>query len=469
MTFFASLALVFVLVVRPQEIWTWMEALHLLDVLTALVVLGLGAEIALKKQKDLFTPQIPFLFGFLGACYLITAISIGVAPAMDLAMRNGLFPVIFAAAIIYGVKNLSQLKTMIWLLVGLGLFMAAVAIHQGRVPPVCIAKERAEDGEMTVNPELADGRDCGLTSDCRTEDTGFDDWACEHIGMFGTFSVGRRVRWRGQLADPNELSVYLGGIISFLIAMLFPVSGPSAAPPLSSRKGRLVVALGLLGIVLYAIILTQSRGGQLVVAAVFMAYFVSRVGWKGIFVAALFALPVIALGGRDDPEADESSAERFELLYDGISLFITHPIRGVGVHQFSDQIGATLTAHKSYLLAVTELGLPGFYVWLGLLWTSLKIPLNAMKRDTLSPAIRSIAMATVVSFCGIAVGIFFLSFTYKQLLFVWFGLSGALYRIARQEDPTLTIKMGWKDYVGIAGANVGIVTALYLYTRLKGH
>lgn len=468
MTYFASLALVFVLIVRPQEIWPWMEAFRLLDVLTAVVVVGLVAELLLQKQKKLYTPQIPFLLGFVGVCYLMTALSLGVAPATDLAMRNGLFPVIFAAAVIYGVRNLAQLKGMVALLVGLGLFTAAVAVHQGNEPAVCMAKEKNANGEVVANPELADGRECGRPSDCVTDKTTYDDWACESRGLFDTISIVRRVRWRGQLADPNELSVYLGGIISFLIAMLFPATGPSGAPPLSSRKLRLLSAVVLIGLVLYAVILTQSRGGQLVVGAVFMAYFVSRVGWKGVFLAGLLALPVLVLGGRSDPDAEGSSNERLGLLYDGVSLFMTHPLRGVGILQFSDQVDAGLTAHNSYLLAATELGLPGFYVWMGLLWTSFRIPLVAMRREALSPAVRAMAASMVVSLCGTAVGIFFLSFTYKQLLFVWFGLSGALYRVARNEDPTLTIEMGWKDYVGIGATNLGIIAALFAYTRLKG-
>jgi len=73
----------------------------------------------------------------------------------------------------------------------------------------------------------------------------------------------------------------------------------------------------------------------------------------------------------------------------------------------------------------------------------------------------------LVSLAGIAVGIFFLSFTYKQLLFVWFGLAGALYRIVKKSDDTFHVKIGWKDVVGVVGGNVTILGLLYVYTRLK--
>ena len=162
----------------------------------------------------------------------------------------------------------------------------------------------------------------------------------------------------------------------------------------------LMVALGL-----WAVILTQSRGGQLVIVTVLMFMFVWRFGWKGVAVALLAALPVLLLGGRQDAEADESTLERLELLTEGVSLFIAHPFRGVGLDQFADQVNSPshLTAHNSYLLAAAEIGFPGFFLWSGIVWTSLKIPITAIKRVSLSPEIRTIATSLLVSFGGIVV------------------------------------------------------------------
>jgi O-antigen ligase len=142
----------------------------------------------------------------------------------------------------------------------------------------------------------------------------------------------------------------------------------------------------------------------------------------------------------------------------------------VGLDQFPDQVASPLhlSAHNSYLLAAAETGFPGFFFWSGIVWTSLKIPLTALKTPSLSDEIRAIANALMVSFSGIAVGIFFLSFTYKQLLFVWFGLSGAFYGLMREADPSLRVKVGVKDCVGLALGNVGIIALLWAYTRAKG-
>lgn len=449
-----------------------MEALRLLDLCTGLVVVGLVADLVQGKQKgNLSTPQLPFIGVWIVWSYAVTILALGTTMGLSWALRFVLMSSIFAAAVIYGSKTRAQVRTMIGLLVGLGLFIAVVGIMQGRAPAQCIPFVPDEDKVPTLVLEDADGRECGRPSDCKTDDTSPEDWACENLGAFGTVTVAHRIKWRGQLGDPNELSVYMGAIIPLLIGFFLPPLPEGADGQRRRHKFSRFLLVGLaLALVLYAVILTQSRGGQMVVGVVFMAYFFDRFGKKGIFVAAIFMLPVFALGGRDDSAADESTAERLELLYQGISLIILHPFRGVGVGQFADQVDSSLhlTAHNSYVLAAAELGVGGFFWWSGIVWTSLKIPIMVVRQTALSEETRSLARSLLMSFAGIAVGIFFLSFTYKQLLFVWFGLSGALYRIAKAEDPGLTVKVSWKDYVGVAVANTTLLVGLYVYTRLKG-
>ena len=88
-----------------------------------------------------------------------------------------------------------------------------------------------------------------------------------------------------------------------------------------------------------------------------------------------------------------------------------------------------------------------------------------------TPELRSLAMALLVSFAGVALGIFFLSFTYKQLMFVWFGLAGAMYRIVKQSEPSFEVEIGWKDVLGVISGCLGILALIYVYTPSKreGH
>jgi O-Antigen ligase len=470
-TFFASLVLVLVLVIRPQEIWPALGVLHLLDVFTALVVVGLVVDIALGRAKPLYSPQLPFVGLFVLSCYFISALNLGVGKGLELGTNRALIPSIFMIAVMYGARSIGRLKGVMWLLLFLGAFVSAVAVHQGNQTPQCLERVTNEDGEQAPDLDTADGRECGMANDCR-DGVRFDvEWACERIGLFKTLSTGRRVRWRGQLDDPNELSVFIGAIVPLLFALGFPGRRKDEAGP----GGRTILgtaAIAVLGLGIYAVILSQSRGGQLVLATVFGIYFVSRYRAKGFVLAVVCALPVVLLGGRDAAEADESASERIELLYEGMSLFFRQPFRGVGVDQFADRVDSPihLTAHNSYLLTATEVGFFGFVFWSLILWTSFKIPLTVLRRraaEEALPELRSLAMALVVSLAGIAVGIFFLSFTYKQLLFVWFGLAGAMYRVVKQADSSFDIRIGWKDVAAVIAGDATILGLLYVYTRLK--
>jgi hypothetical protein len=469
-TFVASLLLVFVLVVRPQEIWPWLEVLRLLNVLTALVAIGLVVDIALGKQKQLSAPQLPYLLGFVVTCYLVSSLSIGIGRSLPGVTNVVTIPAVFFFAVMYGADTLPRLRAMIGLIIVLGGLVAVVAVHQGNVTPVCITNFVDDTGERVLDPHSADGRVCGLPSDC-TPDGGWDkDWACERVGLFGSVSVERRVRWRGQLNDPNELSVFVGGVIPLLLAVGLPFR--NAATKRSPQRQKILGFLAVLMVCagLYAVILSQSRGGQLVIATVFMILFVSRFGKKGIVLAALLALPVLMLGGRSDAAADESTTDRLELMTEGVSLFFKHPVFGVGVEQFADQVDSPLhlTAHNSYLLAAAETGLTGFFFWTGIAWASLKILLTARKRPSLTPEMQVLANALMMSFVGIGVGIFFLSFTYKQLLFVWFGMTGAFYRIMKRDDPSVEVRIGLKDCAGMVLADLAMLGFLWAYTRARG-
>jgi O-antigen ligase len=140
---------------------------------------------------------------------------------------------------------------------------------------------------------------------------------------------------------------------------------------------------------------------------------------------------------------------------------------GQGIDQFTDE--HRITAHNAYVLAAVDLGVFGFFAWTGLLWTSIKIPLAIVRRPPLNldPRLRAIAVALLVSLIGMSVGIFFLSFTYKQLLFVWLGIAGALYGAVKADDPTFDVSIGGKDIVGLFLGDLAMVGIIYVYTRLN--
>jgi O-antigen ligase len=197
-----------------------------------------------------------------------------------------------------------------------------------------------------------------------------------------------------------------------------------------------------------------------------MVFFAKRFGTKGVILAALLAAPVIALGGRSDANADSSADERQGILFDAIGGFARRPF-GQGIDQFTEE--HHITAHNAYVLAAVDLGFIGFVAWLGLIWSSLKVPITILRRpvESVTPVLRAFALALMVSLVGVSLGIFFLSFTYKQLLFVFLGMAGGLYGAMKNHDPRFTVRVGPKDLFGLVFGGAALLGFIFLYTRLN--
>src|SRR5262249_26578134 len=141
---------------------------------------------------------------------------------------------------------------------------------------------------------------------------------------------------------------------------------------------------------------------------------------------------------------------------------------GIGFGQYNEY--HFLTAHNSYILAAAETGLPGLFLFCTILYLSTKIPLKVLadfKDDPDAEIARAWAMALLAAMAGVLVGIFFLSFVYKQMLWVYIGLSGALYSAIKRHRPTWDVGVGFWECAGIGVFCSGLVAVLYVYTKLK--
>jgi O-antigen ligase len=451
--------LVFVLLVRPQEFVPSLRSAGLLNVCAGVAALGIAIELALSKQAPPRSPQLPWLGAFVGWCFLVTVGRLGLG-GFSIAWQHVGLSAVFLLVIALAAGSMARWRAIAALLVAIGVFLSCTCIHQSRQPPQCIAIDTsASEGERSGEGE-PDGRDCDSAWTCEQEGAPRTVYVCEKVGLFGTFTEGMRVRWRGTLGDPNELALALGAAMPLALAF---ASGPAR------RRSKVIVAV-VIALALVCVVLTGSRGGQLVVLTVFGVYFVRRYGFKGALVGAVLALPVLLFGGRAGEEAESSSAERIELLYLGMDMIRAYPVLGVGAGQFVDHAFNGMTAHNSYVLAAAELGLPGSLLWLMLVYSSVKIPWVVATRPPpeLGENVRPFALALVVAFAGILVGVFFLSFCYKALLFVYFGLSGALYGAVRRACPSFDASISAKEVGRVVLADLAVLALVLAYSHAKG-
>lgn len=467
MAFFGALLLVFVIIVRPQEFVPALENVGLLNIATGIAGVGIVIEIAMGKLKRLGSPQLIWVFLFLAWCY-VTVIATAGLGELDATNHTILFSTIFMMVVMLSCRTIKRLRAMSMLLVLLGLFLAWVGTAQYNHPFECI-KLSAEDvkngtrttGEPTGVPCLTSRLECDADEQAASPFYSAEEfeYVCEKAGPFDTFTMAHgRVRWRGILADPNELSMALGAALALAFGF----------HRVWKKKFRHLFLAGTIVLIAMCVVRSQSRSGVLVLLAVLGVYFVRRFGiLKGVIVGALMSAPVLALGGRSGEEADSSSDERAGALFKGVDLVREHPIFGVGRGMFGEHY--FITAHNSYLLTASELGLMGMLLWSIVMYVTVKIPFTLAFKPPpgTSDEIREFALALFVSLCAFLVGIAFLSFAYHNLLWIYIGLAGALYGIAREKVPGFDVSVTPRELGFVGAADAAVLAFLFVFTRLR--
>jgi hypothetical protein len=365
--------------------------------------------------------------------------------------------------IAHAVQSFRALGAVAATVLGVVLFVCFVGTEQGFSHTGCVVIDESVPGD-TASGE-ADGRPCVNVQSCYEGDAEPGaEYMCERIGLLGTTSVGRgRVRYRGVLQDPNELAL-AGGIG---LPLAFAVGSGRRRPV--TRGILLALALLLVGA---CAVLTGSRGGQLVCLAVLGVLFVKRFGLIGAALGGVLALPLLLFGGRSGLEASTSTMERVDCWAEALAIWRSHPLFGAGLGRFGEY--HYMTAHNSYLLTLAELGPVGMLLFGAIVYLSAKIPFEVLRRYPRyaggeraegARVARPWALALLAAFAGLAVGIFFLSFAYHYVLWIYVGMSGALYSAVRSHDASFRVRFGAGDFALVAAGCCAVIGVVYLYTR----
>jgi len=214
--------------------------------------------------------------------------------------------------------------------------------------------------------------------------------ASHGVGWTGmTLGEDGRIRYVGIFNDPNDL----GLLFVMALPMLFCVA---------ARAGFLGRWFWRAGIVLLlaGIYLTKSRGTQLAVLMMGAVWLWQK---RGLFTAGslsfagLVGLMLLPSTRMNDLDPDEESAfGRVDAWYEGLDMFKTHPLFGVGFGNFTDY--NTLTAHNSFVLVLAEMGFLGFVTWLAfvgycfwMMWRLLRL------QSGLAQAVQATVRATVAA------------------------------------------------------------------------
>jgi O-antigen ligase len=279
-----------------------------------------------------------------------------------------------------------------------------------------------------------------------------------------------RIQYVGIFNDPNDLG------------LLFVTALPMAAY-LSAGGGflRRIFWLAGAGLLLYGIYLTNSRGALLAVLVVVGIYVWHRRGMVTAGALSVVGLIVMQMlsSRMSELDADEESANgRVDAWYEGLQMFRSHPLFGVGAGNFTDY--NYLTAHNSFVLALAETGIVGFTLWLAFVvygfWMTvavLRFRPELVAGDAEQAAEwqqeRRLAMTLLLSLCGMFTAAFFLSRTYTVLMYTEAALVVGYYVGARRRYPglpSLSLSDNWWRWIPIG---LGAIVLLFVIVTVLLH
>jgi putative inorganic carbon (HCO3(-)) transporter len=256
------------------------------------------------------------------------------------------------------------------------------------------------------------------------------------IGQEG-LSDGTRVTSTGIFGDPNDLAQAIVMVIPFVFSLFF-------------YEKRILTKLILIvmgAIMLYAFLLTGSRGGFIGISVVMFLLLKRKVGLvMGSAIASIALIGLLFVAPAYTVERimtaspyQDTGADRLELWYEGWQMFLSNPLLGVGKDRYYELTESHLVAHNSFVHIAAELGLPGLFAWIGLFYFSFK---NLYKTSNLYTSDNRISRASVlsnslmISMIGFVFTAFFLSRQYGYLPYILVALSIGAYQLADKENKS---------------------------------
>ena len=275
-------------------------------------------------------------------------------------------------------------------------------------------------------------------------------------------SVIRAVRLRGTgfLQDPNDF----GQQMVVTLALM----------PIVARKGSVFRVFFWLAIpvFLYAIYLTQSRGTLLGLGVVLISSARNRIGrFKSGLIFCVLVAAYLTSGFATDRGisfSESSTSNRMTLWGDGIGMFFSSPLFGIGFKNFADEAGQT--AHNSFVLCFAELGLFGYIWWMTLLVVAFKQLGKVLAPGAkIDPELVRVAGALRNALIAFVVTSWFLSRTYVITIYLICGAIQVIYFLSRQYAPASApwFRIDMQRVFGLSAAlQFGSLVVLYVIVRV---
>lgn len=424
MAYVLCLIYVATIYIRPGELFPPLAAFHVTEVVGVAAVLAALFSLVLEPRP--FT-NLPIDWCFLGFCVatILSNPSNGWLGGSYVALV-GLLPLVcFYFLIRVAVRTGPQLRGLIVVLVILTGFQA-------------------------VNGLVQHFTGVGLGNTTAFVQSDFEQ------GEDGLIRQVTRIQGTGIFNDPNDLAMTLVVVVPFLFTWF--LSGDSGFI-------RRSIGIAAAGVVAYALVLTQSRGGFLGLAALCASYSYRRFGRMAAAAIGVAVIGVFLIAGPSRLQRMESGEEsaqgRIKAWAAGLEMLKSRPVLGVGYEQFTEH--NNLVAHNSFVHTFAELGFVGEYFLVGMFYWL--IVGNGSARNVSGAASSRLALDIWASGIGVIVCACFLSRQYIPVLYIPLALGASRVSIERQVEDQTALQTGW-DWVRVLLLAVGVVGATVVAVRL---
>lgn len=403
--------------IRPQEAGGILYGLGVpwMNLLALAIVVSYALGLLNHQRGFVKAPQNTLVIGFLAAVIFSQLSNLYFQGALQ-----GLFGMMTSVLLYFFVANLidseRRFRTFIWLLILLSSYMAFQGIMQ----------------------------------------------YVTGIGPGGETLIQGRIRFIGTFNDPNDVALALVVISPFAFRVISENS---------SRFGKLVAFL-CLTLIVCAIWLTKSRGGMLSFGAVILFYIYQKYSKPKAVIIGLAVMAIlyfVAPSRMSELNVREASAHgRIQGMAHAFWLMRANPknyLFGAGYNSIADEYG--YVAHNTIMHVVGETGLIGLFLFLGLIYYSIKeLMIVQAVSGSENLSFKGWATSLIASFVGFIVGTLFLSRAYSELVYILIGCSVALFRIAHKENPSLKISLSRKDMRNITFVEVLAIAVAYIMVKL---
>lgn len=234
------------------------------------------------------------------------------------------------------------------------------------------------------------------------------------------------------IEDPNSFAIKLTPLVAFCYT-LFKIEETKILKLISIIAGLIII---------FAIVLTFSRGGLLALLSVLGLIIIEEVKYKKLvlFIAGSLTLVlsiifILKFTQTDSIAFDVSIIQRLRILKGGVQMFFDHPILGVGVGNFVNYCSGYsgiiigLVAHNSFLHIAAEMGIIGLVIFTLLFTTTVSNLRSTAKHFRNSKNVYYIK-GIMFSLAGFTVHSMFLSEQYNISFFLIIALTVVLKNVA---------------------------------------